>query len=181
MTKAGRQALIRLATAASSAELAPKSPTTAKRRGSSGDAVTGLADPLSGPGAAGLLQAASASTARATRRVKSPLFCGREQISESAELGCFGHAGSILVVGGFLGILAKGAERKLGLAAPRIDLEHFGFQARAGRKVLAQVGAAFGAGVDETARLPPRRSHDAHDEPRRFGDHHRHFQDFVRS
>src|SRR6185436_5848584 len=115
MTKSGAQTLTRLATAASSGVLAPKSPTTAKRTGAAGDAVIGFADAavvcFSDPDPAGLLQPGSASTARTTtRRVKSPLFRGREQISESSELGCFGHAGSILVVGGFLGILAEGAE-----------------------------------------------------------------------
>src|SRR5882724_2406383 len=85
-----------------------------------------LAASLLAPGSVGRWQPADPSTISETaRRVKSPLFCGGEQISQGAELGCLGHAGAIFVVRGLLRVLAKGAQRELGFAATRIDLENF--------------------------------------------------------
>ena len=70
-------------------------------------------------------------------------------------LEALADARAVLVVGGLLGVLFEGAERKLGLAAARIDLDDLGVEPHAGREMLAEIGAALGSGVaggDETAR-----------------------------
>src|SRR5262249_25123144 len=126
------------------------------------------------PAGGGLWQPARArAAATAANLSNSPLLRGGQEIAERAELRRLGDAGAVLVVRRFLGVLAEGAQRKLRFAAARIDLEDLGFEPHAGREVLAQIGAALGAGVaggNEPARLPARGADDANDEAGRLGD-----------
>src|SRR6266511_1125491 len=99
MTNSGAKLFTRAATAASSGESAPKSPMMAKRRGRS--------EGFCGSRPARLHPANRRTRTARLTRPNSPLFS--EQITERAELGGFGHARAVFLVGSFFGVFFERA------------------------------------------------------------------------